>query len=235
MNSSDLKSELKKHASPEKAKASAWFFKTGPGQYGEGDQFIGVTLPEQRIVAREFKDLPLSEVEKLIQSPVHEERLTALIILVSQYKKADPATKKAIASFYHKKRAYVNNWDLVDSSAPYILGDYLINRSRAVLYRLAKSKSMWDRRIAVISTFAFINKGETKDSLAICEILLNDKEDLIHKAVGWTLREVGKRVSKGELVAFLKKNYQRLPRTALRYAIEHFPPEVRAKYLKGDF
>lgn len=232
---SDLKAALRKTATSEKAKASAWFFKTGPGQYGEGDQFIGATVPEQRKVARAFKDLPLDQVEKLLKSPIHEERLVALFILVGQFQKADEKTKKEIYEFYLSNTDRVNNWDLVDSSAGYILGTYLLDKPRDILYKLAQSKSLWERRIAAISTLAFIMKGEAADTLKIAEILLDDKEDLMHKAVGWMLREVGKRVSKAELVSFLKKYYSRLPRTTLRYAIEHFPPERRKNFLLGKF
>lgn len=232
---SDLKEELRKTATAEKAKASAWFFKTGPGQYGEGDQFIGVTVPEQRKVARTFKDLPLSQVEELLKSSIHEERLVALFILVAQFQKADPKTKKEIYDFYLANTERVNNWDLVDSTAGYIVGTYLLDKPRDILYKLASSSSLWERRIAIISTLAFIVKGQSDDALKISEILLDDKEDLMHKAVGWMLREVGKRVSREELVRFLKKNYQKMPRTTLRYAIEHFPPEQRKKLLLGEF
>ncbi len=232
---SDLKAALRKTATPEKAKASAWFFKTGPGQYGEGDQFIGVTVPEQRKVAREFKDLPLSEVEQLLESPIHEERLVALFILVNQFQKADPKIKKEIYDFYLANTDEVNNWDLVDSSAGYIVGTYLLDKPRDVLYKLVCSSSLWERRIAIISTLAFVMKGESEDSLKIAEILLEDKEDLMHKAVGWVLREVGKRISKEELISFLKKHYSKIPRTTLRYAIEHFPPDQRKNFLLGKF
>ncbi len=235
----DLKAALRKTAIPEKAKASAWFFKTGPGQYGEGDQFIGISVPEQRKVARTFKDLPLTQVERLLKSPIHEERLVALFILVAQFQSAsrrsDEKTKKEIYSFYLANTAQVNNWDLVDSSAGYIVGTYLLDKPRDILYKLAVSKSLWERRIAAISTLAFIMEGEAADTLKIAEILLSDKEDLMHKAVGWMLREVGKRVSREELVKFLKKNYQKMPRTTLRYAIEHFPDQQRKKFLLGEF
>lgn len=229
----DVAKALKTLGSPVKAKASAWFFKTGPGQYGEGDVFIGVTVPEQRKVAREYKDLPLLEVESLVQSPIHEDRLTGLFILVDQYCQGDLATKKTIASFYHKNRSHVNNWDLVDSSAPYIMGDYLTNHSRTVLTRLAKSKSLWDRRMAVVSTFGWIRQGDPTDAFQIIDLLLNDKEDLIHKACGWMLREVGKNCGRQVLVDYLKPRYKTMPRTTLRYAIEHFSPEERQRYLKG--
>ncbi len=231
----NLKESLRKTATAKKAKASAWFFKTGPGQYGEGDHFIGVSVPEQRKVAREFRNLPLTQVEELLRSPIHEERLVALFILVDQFQKADEKIKKEIYDFYLANTAQVNNWDLVDSSAGYIVGTYLFDKPRDILYKLAQSKSLWERRIAAISTLAFIMEGEAADTFKIAEILLSDKEDLMHKAVGWVLREVGKRVSREELVGFLKKHYSRLPRTTLRYAIEHFPPEQRKKFLLGKF
>lgn len=235
MGLEELKKELRKNSTPEKAASSAWFFKTGPGQYGEGDQFLGVTVPEQRKIAREFKDLPLPKVEQLLQSPIHEERLVALFILVDQFNKGNEAVKKEIYEFYLNNTKRVNNWDLVDSSAGYIVGTYLLDKPRDILYKLAKSKSIWERRIAMISTLAFIVKGESEDALKIAEILLTDKEDLMHKAVGWMLREVGKRVSRNELVTFLKKHYNQIPRTTLRYSIEHFPPEKRKAFLVGTF
>lgn len=235
----DLKLALKKVAAPEKAKASDWFFKTGPGQYGEGDQFIGVTVPEQRKIAQQFHNLSLKDTEQLLQSPIHEERLVALFILVAQFKSAnrrsDPKTKKEIFEFYLENTASINNWDLVDSSASYIVGTYLLDKPRSVLYKLAKSANLWERRIAIISSMEFINNGESADTFKIAEILLDDKEDLMHKAVGWALREVGKRVSKKELLEFLEKHYQSLPRTTLRYAIERFAPEKRKDYLQGKF
>lgn len=229
---SDLKKDLQKLSSPEKAKASAWFFKTGAGQYGEGDQFIGVTVPEQRVVAKKYKDLPLVEAEQLLKSTTHEERLVALIILVEQFKKADGPTKKEIHDFYLSHTDRVNNWDLVDLSAEYIVGGYLVDKPKDVLYKLAHSESLWERRIAMISTYYYIKQGESKYTLEIAQILINDKHDLIQKAVGWMLREVGKRCSQEILIKFLDKHAATMPRTALRYAIEHFPEEKRQKYLK---
>lgn len=230
---SQVQATLQAVATPARAKASAWYFKTGPGQYGEGDVFIGVTVPEQRKIARQFRDLDLSEIAKLLESPIHEHRLTALEILVYQYRQADPGTKKALASFYHKHRAYVNNWDLVDGSAPQILGDYLTNHSRAVLRRLAASDSIWDRRIAVVTTSAWIRQGDPSDALKIIDMLMADKEDLIHKACGWMLREVGKSCGREVLEDYLKIRYKTMPRTMLRYAIEHFDQPLRQRYLKG--
>ncbi|MDP2671428.1 MAG: DNA alkylation repair protein [bacterium] len=235
MSAQELKKALRKLASEKKASASAWFFKTGPGQYGEGDKFIGVTVPEQRKLAREFKDLDLVEIESLLQSPFHEERLVSLFILVNRFKGSSQRTQKEIFDFYLANTKSINNWDLVDSSASYIVGEYLLDKPRRVLYSLARSKNLWERRIAVIATFSFIVRGESKDSLKITELLLGDKEDLMHKAVGWMLREVGKRVSREVLIKFLRVHYSTLSRTSLRYAIEHFPAETRQKYLKGKF
>lgn len=230
MHAEDVRSSLQDLANPSRAKNSAWFFKTGSGQYGEGDQFIGVTVPDQRKVAATYRELPLPEVIGLLQSPIHEHRLTALFILVHQYRSGDQDTKKHIAGLYHKNRRYVNNWDLVDSSAPYILGDYLRTHSPNVLFRLAASKSVWDRRTAIISTFAFIKDGKFGLTLKIAETLLNDKEDLIHKATGWALREVGKK-DREALRNFLEQHAATMPRTALRYAIERFSPEERRLYM----
>ena len=230
MKAEDVRSSLQQLADPLRAKNSTWFFKTGPGQYGEGDQFIGVTVPDQRKVAAAYGELPLPAVLELLQSPIHEHRLTALFILVHQYRTGDRDIKKQLASFYHKHRAYVNNWDLVDSSAPYILGDYLKTHSPNVLFRLAAAKSIWDRRIAIISTFAFIRDGQFDLTLKIAEMLLNDKEDLIHKATGWALREVGKKDHQA-LLNFLDQHAGSMPRTALRYAIERLSPEERRLYL----
>lgn len=231
MTAKEVGRALRAIATPAKAKASAWFFKTGQGQYGEGDKFLGVTVPEQRQIAKQFRTLDLAEIEKIVTSPWHEERLTGLFILVDQYKRADNVGKKNIASFYHKNRAYVNNWDLVDSSAPYILGDYLTNHSRAILVRLAKSKSIWDRRIAMLSTAGWISQGEFSDAFKIINILIDDKHDLIQKAVGWMLREIGKSGGRAKLEKFLDKHAATMPRTALRYAIEHFEPNQKAHYM----
>ena len=205
--------------------------KTGKGQYGYGDVFVGVTVPEQRKVAKDYKDLELKEIEKLLKNKIHECRFTALLILVEQYKNADEKTKEKIARFYLAHTKYINNWDLVDLSAPTIVGDYLLKRDRKILYKLAKSKNIWERRIAVLATFAFIKNKETEDSFALAEILLTDKHDLMHKAVGWMLREIGKHCSRGELITFLNTHKSKMPRTALRYAIEHFSPLERKKFL----
>lgn len=223
-----IQEDLQKLASPSRAKSSAWFFKTGKGQYGEGDRFIGVTVPQQRVVAKKYKDLPLSEIEKLLRSPIHEHRLTGLLILVSAFNKS----KKQVYDFYLKHTEKINNWDLVDSSASYIVGEWLLDKpkERKILHTLAKSKNLWERRIAIVSSGAFINHGEFAETFAIAELLLKDSHDLIHKAVGWMLREVGKRDQDAEEV-FLRKYYNIMPRTMLRYAIERFSESKRHEYL----
>ena len=217
MNSFNLKKDLQKIANPAKGKILMRYFKTGKGEYGEGDKFLGLVVPDQRKIAKKYKDLPLKETEKLLQSGVHEHRLTALFILIHQFSKG---AEKEGYNLYYKNRKFVNNWDLVDSSAPYIMGEYLMDKKRDVLYRLAQSKSLWDRRIAMLSTFTFIKNNEFDDSLAIAEILVNDEHDLIHKAVGWMLREIGKRDPKPE-IKFLKKHHKTMPRVMYRYAVEN--------------
>lgn len=229
----ELRFDLRKVATPEKAKASAWFFKTGKGQYGYGDKFLGVTVPEQRAIAKKYKELSLKDLQSLLKSEFHEERLVALFILVLKFQKPDEQAQEKIYNFYLENTKYINNWDLVDSSAHKIVGEYLLDKDRSILYKLVKSNSLWERRIAIISTAAFIGNGEYEDTLQIADLLLNDKHDLIQKAVGWMLREVGKRVSKKELEKFLLTRYKTMPRTMLRCAIEHFSPEIRKKYLRG--
>ncbi|MCK9344497.1 MAG: DNA alkylation repair protein [Candidatus Pacebacteria bacterium] len=227
----NVEKSLKKLGTKRKAESSAWFFKTGVGQYGYGDVFIGVTVPEQRKIAKEFFELPLAEITKLLESKYHECRLTALLILVGQFKKADERGREKLVKFYLKHTKHINNWDLVDLSASYILGEYLFDKDRAVLYKLVKSKNIWERRIAIIATHAFIRKGSCADTFNLAEILLADTHDLIHKAVGWMLREVGKRVSRPALVEFLEAHTHKMPRTTLRYAIEHFSEIDRKKFL----
>ena len=209
------------------------FFKTGKGEYGEGDVFIGVTVPDCRMVVSTFLDSSLSIIEKSLKSPIHEERLTALLILGEKYKKTkSEKEKKEMVLFYLKNKKFVNNWDLVDLSADKILGNHLLNENagRKIIYDLVESPHLWDRRIGIISTFAFIRKMQFADTLALCEKLLNDKHDLMHKACGWMLREIGKRDT-AALEKFLKKNANKMPRTMLRYAIERFPEEKRKEYL----
>lgn len=227
----DVRAALAAVATPERAAASQRFFKTGKGQYGEGDRFWGVTVPEQRKIARAFAALPLGQLSKLLESPMHEERLTGLFILVRRYQKGEAATKQEAFDFYLRHLGRVNNWDLVDSSAPYIVGGHLLTRDRARLDRLAKSKNLWERRVAMISTLAFIAEGEHQDTFRLARTLLGDEHDLMHKAVGWMLREVGKRVDPELLRGFLRQHAQAMPRTALRYAIEHFGPAERKAWL----
>ncbi len=229
----NVSAALKSLAEPGRAQNSAWFFKTGPGQYGEGDTFIGVRVPSQRKVAKQYVDLGLHEVEKLVRSPLHEERLTGLLILVYSFKQSDEPGRRRVYNFYLAHTSCVNNWDLVDSSASYIVGAYLADKDRSVLYDLARSDSLWERRIAIIATMHFIGHGESKDTFAIARILLSDRHDLIHKAVGWMLREVGKSCGQEVEEQFLRAHYQSMPRTMLRYAIEHFSEDVRQQYLKG--
>lgn len=219
-------SELDGLKNPEKARGLQRFFKTGKGEYGEGDRFLGIVVPEQRKIAKRYLDLSLSDLQKLLESKIHEYRLTALFILIEKKE------KKAAFDFYLKNTKNINNWDLVDLSAPSILGEYLIDKDRKILYNLAKSKSLWERRMAVLATFRFIKDGDFSDSLKIAEILIKDEHDLIHKAVGWMLREVGKRHSKVE-EDFLKKHHKKMPRVMLRYAIEKFTEKKRRMYLSS--
>ena len=224
--------EMKALADPVRAAHSQKFFGTGPGQYGAGDRFLGIRVPQVRKVAARYRELDLEEVHILLCNPLHEIRLLALVILATQFKKANPAGQKAIYNLYMQNRQWVNNWDLVDLSAPTIVGGWLKSRSRAILSRLARSKSLWDRRISVLATFWFIRDGDFDDALLLAEILLDDSEDLIHKAVGWMLREIGKRDRKVE-EGFLKLHYKKMPRMMLRYAIEKFPESLRQRYLQG--
>ena len=217
----------------EKAKILARFFKTGKGDYGEGDKFLGVTVPISRTIAHKYSEIPLPLVSKLLNNKYHEVRLVALLILVHKYK-TEPLKKKEIYNFYLKNTRNINNWDLVDLSVHYTVGDYLIKNDRKVLIKLAKSKNIWERRIAIISTFAFIYKGESKWTFKIVDMLINDKHDLIQKACGWMLREVGKRISEKDLTLYLDKNSKNMPRTMLRYAIERLPEKKRLYYIKID-
>lgn len=217
---------------PVKAKNLSRFFKTGRGEYGEGDRFLGIMVPGQRKIAKEFHArVTLNDVESLLHNPVHECRLIALLILMLQYNKADAARKKEIYLLYLRSTAFINNWDLVDLSAPRIVGEYLRLKDRSILSKLAHSKLLWERRIAILATFAFIKKGEYDDALAIAAVLVNDRHDLIQKAVGWMLREIGKKDQRRE-EEFLLRHYRTMPRTALRYAIERFDEEKRQFYLK---
>jgi len=231
-----VKKELQKLANPEKAKLLSGFFKTGKGQYGEGDIFLGITVPAQREVAKRNLGIGFSEISDLLKSKIHEHRLVGLLILVENFRKMDDAGKKKIFEFYMKNTKAINNWDLVDLSSSRILGEYLLKKERKrreerkILYRLAKSKNLWEKRISIISTLAFIREKEFDDALAISEILLHDKHDLIHKAVGWALREIGKKDQETE-EKFLRKYYKTMPRTMLRYSIERFDEKKRKFYM----
>ena len=227
-----IKKDLQAESDPLKKKGLSRFFKTGKGEYGEGDIFLGVTVPKIRRVAKKYKDVSLDEIRTLLRSLIHEERLTALLILVENFRKADETEKTEIFNLYLKNTKYINNWDLVDLSASRIVGEFLKDKPVDILYTLAKSKSLWERRIAIISTFQFIWEGRFAETLKISKILLTDRHDLIHKAVGWMLREVGKRSFKTE-EEFLKKHYKKMPRTMLRYSIEKFPEKLRLRYLTG--
>lgn len=228
----DLREALRALGSPAKAQASGRFFKTGPGQYGEGDIFLGVTVPAQRLVAKRHLTLKVDEVENLLHSPEHEFRMTALLIWTYQFAKGNEATRRVIYQFYIANTKWVNNWDLVDCSAPRIVGGWLQDYDRGILDHLAQSEILWERRIAMVATLNFIVLGEADDALRIAGTLVNDREDLIQKAAGWMLREVGKHCGESVLVEWLATRYQTMPRTMLRYAIERFAPGVRAAYLK---
>lgn len=232
-SAAQVRRALRKLASPERAIGVARFFKTGKGEYGEGDVFIGCTVPQQRTVAREFRHLPLAESGKLLASKIHEERLTALLILVRQFESArEEGLRRRIFGLYLKRLRHINNWDLVDSSAAPLIGGWLADKDRKLLDELASSRQLWHRRIAIIATFHYIMAGSAEDALRIAEKLLADSHDLIHKAVGWMLREVGKRVSPATLRRFLRQHAATMPRTALRYAIERFPAEERARWMQ---
>lgn len=228
---SKITEEIKKKANLEKAKILTRFFKTGKGEYGEGDIFLGVTVPDIRSITKNYQDASLSEIEKLLKNKYHEVRLAGLLLLVIKYKIGNEKEKKVVFDLYLKNTKYINNWDLVDLTAPNIVGDYLLSKPRNILYKLARSKSLWERRIAIITTLSFIRQKQYIDTFQLCEILLSDPEDLIHKACGWMLREVGKR-DKKILDKFLKKHASVMPRTMLRYAIENKSESERKKWLK---
>lgn len=227
----ELQKELKHLSDPQKAKILQRFFKTGEGEYGEGDIFLGIKVPESRKIAIKYNGLSFDDIKKLLQSKIHEQRLIALLILVHNFEKGDQNDKEKIYKYYLLNTKYINNWDLVDLSADKIVGSYLTDKPRSVLFKLAKSDNIWERRIAMISTYQFIKNKEYEDTFKIAEILLHDKHDLIQKAVGWMLREVGKRVSQEAEIEFLNKHYKTMPRTMLRYAIERFPERLKEEYI----
>ncbi|OGP84320.1 MAG: DNA alkylation repair protein [Deltaproteobacteria bacterium RBG_16_54_11] len=227
----EIRARLRKLGTKERAKVSRRFFKTGPGEYGEGDIFLGVTVPELRQLAASYQAITLREVTQLLRSTIHEERLLALLILCRTYAGGDESAKKTIYELYLRNSQFVNNWDLVDASAEHIVGAFLVGKSKRPLYALARSSDLWERRIAIMATFHFIKRGAFAETIKIARILLSDEEDLIHKAVGWMLREVGKRrLETAE--RFLRKHCTTMPRTMLRYAIERFPEPKRQRYLK---
>jgi len=228
-----IRKEIERLADPEKAKILQRFFKTGPGQYGEGDVFAGVTVPAIRKLVRIHRNLSFDEASELLRSPVHEERLLALLMLVEKYRRGDDATRKRIYRLYLRNTRSINSWDLVDLSAEHIVGAWLADRDKKKLYRLAKSKSLWERRIAILATFHDIKRGIPDHTLVLADVLMEDRHDLIHKAVGWMLREVGKRCNSDTLREFLRTRYPFMPRTMLRYAIERFPADERKAYLSG--
>jgi 3-methyladenine DNA glycosylase AlkD len=226
-----VKAELEGISDPEHAVKLQGFFKTGEGEYGEGDVFIGVRVPDQRRIAKKYRNIPLTDVLELLRSEIHEHRLTALFILTEQFNKGEDEARRRIVDLYLSNTAHVNNWDLVDSSAHKILGAWLVDKPRGVLYELAKSESLWERRISIVSTFAFIHRGDLGDALALAGALVDDGHDLIHKASGWVLREVGKK-DQSVLEEFLLEHFETMPRTMLRYAIERLPEERRRYYMR---
>ena len=233
MTLTELRKELRELASAEIAAHSSRFFKTGPGEYGEGDVFMGVRVPKLRKLVGRCPTLPLQSVARLLASRIHEERLLALLLLVDWYNRGEAKTRNAIYRTYLENTRHINNWDLVDSSAHLIVGAHLQDRSRRPLYKLAKSKQLWERRISIMATYWFIKRGDYADTLQLADALLDDEHDLIHKAVGWMLREVGNRARPVE-EDFLATRYRRMPRTMLRYAIEKFPQPNRKAYLRGE-
>lgn len=235
MNLKQLQVELRSLGNPAKALISTRFFKTAKGQYGHGDIFLGITVPETRLLVKKYEQLSLEDVLKLLSSKFHEERLCALLIMVAKFEKGDEELREEIFKAYLKNSKHVNNWDLVDSSADKIVGAYLYDKKPDILFKLVYSEMLWERRIAMLATFHHIKQGQAALAFSIAEKLLGDKEDLMHKAVGWMLREIGKRCSQAAEEEFLKKHYSKLSRTTLRYAIERFEKKKRLKYLRGEF
>ena len=233
MNHKIIHNELLQLANEKIAEHSQRFFKTGKGEYGEGDIFLGIRVPLLRKLVKKYRGISITEVRKLLHSKFHEERLLAVLMLVQLFKSGDESVQKQVYDLYLENTEYINNWDIVDISASNIVGAHLYEKDKAPLYDLVQSKNLWERRIAIIATFYFIRQNEFDDTLKLAEILLNDKEDLIHKAVGWMLREVGKREIEFE-EEFLQEHYKIMPRTMLRYAIEKFPETSRKMYLRGE-
>ncbi len=233
MTAEAIMDALAQVADAKKAASFPRFFKTGAGEYAEGDQFLGVTVPQQRQIARSHRETPLPELEKLVRSPIHEHRLTGFLILTEQFRKRDEARRENLFAFCRKHLKQLNNWDLVDTVAPKIIGEHLIAHPelRPMLYTFAGSATLWERRIAIIATQAFIRRGDFADTLALAERLLQDPHDLLHKAVGWMLREVGEK-DLSTLEAFLERHAGQMPRTMLRYALEHLPPERRRSFME---
>ncbi len=232
-NAAHLDKHMKSLKNPAKAKVLAGFFKTAPGQYGHGDQFLGITVPQSRIIAKTYAHLPVSELNILIQSPWHEIRVVSLFIAVAQFKKGTPQEQHTIVRFYLNNTKFINNWDLVDLSAYHVLGPWAHTKETTLLRKLARSNHLWEKRMAIVATFHFIRQGDAKETFAIADMLMQDEHDLMHKSIGWMLREVGKRVDRPTLEKYLQSRYKTMPRTMLRYAIEHFPQEQRQKYLQG--
>jgi 3-methyladenine DNA glycosylase AlkD len=228
-----IRAQLRALADPRVAAASKWFFKTDAGDYGHGDRFLGIRVPVLRKIARESRAASLAAALALLRSPFHEERLVALLMFVDRYARGTPAERQRIFRLYldHVPK-HVNNWDLVDSSAPHIVGAHLEHRDRGVLYALARSRHLWSRRVAIMATFRLVRRGSFHDTLAIAKLLLDDTEDLVHKAVGWMLREVGNR-DRAAAERFLRRHSRRMPRTMLRYAVEKYPARLRRAYLAG--
>ena len=233
MNHKIIHNDLLQLANEQIAEHSQRFFKTGKGEYGEGDIFLGIRVPLLRKLVKKYRGISITEVRKLLHSKFHEERLLAVLMLVQLFKSGDESVQKQVYDLYLENTEFINNWDIVDISASNIVGAHLYEKDKAPLYDLVQSKNLWERRISIISTFYFIRQNEFDDTLKIAKILLNDKEDLIHKAVGWMLREVGKREIEFE-EEFLQEHYKIMPRTMLRYAIEKFPETSRKMYLRGE-
>ncbi|HEX2080870.1 MAG TPA: DNA alkylation repair protein [Longimicrobium sp.] len=229
----EVLARLEQLGNPEHARVLQGYFRTGPGEYGEGDRFLGIRLPVLRTLVREHRGMPLEQVAELMRSPWHEARLLAVLLLADAYARGGEQTRDAVYRLYLESTRWINNWDLVDSSAPHVVGAHLETRDRGVLEELARSESLWERRIAILATQHFIRRGDFGTTLRIAELLVHDRHDLIHKAVGWMLREVADR-DRGAAEAFLRRHLAGMPRTMLRYAIEKFPPDLRQRYLRGE-